>query len=689
MRTIRTYGSIALLVLSTFVFGCSDSTSGSTTTGSESADTSAEEEGGETSHGGESTGAICESTADCVDDDPCTLEVCEAGACAYYSAQLPGCSSPFDAALCKDDSECAQFAEGQGSCVTAYCDSDTKECRLDIPADGTACDDGDPCTEASTCLDGDCTAGTALTCDDGDACTDDNCIAEEEGCRNEAIDCADDNPCTTASCDSESGCVYTPVEGACDDGDLCTENDACVEGECVGEGSGCDDGNPCTIDACDADGNCTNTVEVGALCDDGNACTEEDACNEEALCAGVDAVCDDDNICTDSGCDPELGCVFTPNDADCGDGDPCNGLESCLEGACVTDSIPACGDGVTDDVCGEQCDDGNTNDGDGCSSVCVEEAPVACLTDADCDDTNVCTDTACTDGECAVSFNTAGCDDGDACTTDDACNAGTCGGDVANCDDEIECTADSCDAILGCSNVADDSLCDDGNECTADDCSEASGCLAFPLEGQPCDDGDACTSDDVCGLTVGGTAVCEGDIIEACGDAEPICSLVGAAGETVSCFFRIARGAEGYPGVPALQFNMSYDPAELTLENLYDEICPVPTSCFPVSVMGGSALSSGHTVSSSPGTPEACDGLVSILLSNISDPLATLSDAYIDEGGVLQGEPVFMEGKFILVQDASEEAPFQVFVDGIVASTSGAEPVSATIEDEVIISGTP
>ena len=35
--------------------------------------------------------------------------------------------------------------------------------------------------------------------------------------------------------------------------------------------------------------------------------------------------------------------------------------------------LPLCGDGVVDD--GEDCDDGNTVDGDGCSAVCTTEAP--------------------------------------------------------------------------------------------------------------------------------------------------------------------------------------------------------------------------------------------------------------------------------------------------------------------------
>ena len=53
-----------------------------------------------------------------------------------------------------------------------------------------------------------------------------------------------------------------------------------------------------------------------------------------------------------------------------------------------------CGDGVLD--AGEQCDDGNASDGDGCSAGCRIE----CASVADCHDTNPCTETRCRSGEC-------------------------------------------------------------------------------------------------------------------------------------------------------------------------------------------------------------------------------------------------------------------------------------------------
>lgn len=79
-----------------------------------------------------------------------------------------------------------------------------------------------------------------------------------------------------------------------------------------------------------------------------------------------------------------------------------------------------CGDGQR--VYPEDCDDGNTDNGDCCSSTCT--------------------------------FETGSCDDDDACTTADTCDgAGTCvGGAPPNCNDNDLCTQDSCDSGIGCVN---------------------------------------------------------------------------------------------------------------------------------------------------------------------------------------------------------------------------------------------
>lgn len=103
-----------------------------------------------------------------------------------------------------------------------------------------------------------------------------------------------------------NGCV-----GACDDGNLCTHSDRCVEGVCLGTPYSCDDENVCTEDACVGDGTCART-NTTASCDDGNAFTEGDQC-AEGTCQG--------NACGASG-------------TACCSGGACQGSLSCESGTC-------------------------------------------------------------------------------------------------------------------------------------------------------------------------------------------------------------------------------------------------------------------------------------------------------------------------------------------------------------------
>jgi hypothetical protein len=149
------------------------------------------------------------------------------------------------------------------------------------PGDSDAeCDDGNPCNGVETC--------NAGICADGDD-----------------LSCKDDNPCTSDVCDEQQGCMNEPVEGSCDDGDLCNGPDVCAAGVCVSDAPlDCDDANVCTLDFCDPDGGCFHTEATGS-------CT--DGCSTGAMCSG--------GICAGG---------FSPCDDVC---------ERCDEGACA----PACG----------------------------------------------------------------------------------------------------------------------------------------------------------------------------------------------------------------------------------------------------------------------------------------------------------------------------------------------------------
>ena len=153
-------------------------------------------------------------------------------------------------------------------------------------ADGTACDDGNPCTGSDTCQSGVCT-GTALTCTASDQCH------------------------VAGVCDTTTGLCSNPaaVDGTtCDDGDACTQTDSCQAGSCVGS-------NPvvCTaLDQCHSAGTCdtgtglcSNPAKTDSTpCDDGDACTTNDSCQSGVCTGGPALVCD-----TCQTCDSSLGCT--------------------------------------------------------------------------------------------------------------------------------------------------------------------------------------------------------------------------------------------------------------------------------------------------------------------------------------------------------------------------------------------
>ena len=351
--------------------------------------------------------SLCDDGVACNGVATCTIEVIPPPAGCTSGCEptlLPRCTPPPVTNLCDDADPC----NGVESCDTA-----SGRCVSTPPP----CDDGTVCNGIETCAGGACGAGTPLNCDDL-------------------------NPCTDDSCDAVQGCVHVFNVRPCDDGTLCTTNDACTLGVCRGK-------------------------EV--LCSDDNACNGFETCDPTTgTCVpGTPPVCDDANDCTNDSCDPAIGCQQIPNANACDDASLCTTNDSCRGGICTGD--PACDDGDKcngDELCDPgsgacspapaplNCDDGNTCTDDTC------QGPVGCvytnLTGPSCDDVSACTQgDACVNGAC---IGTAlPCDDGDACNGVEVCNPadGSCP-DVPdlNCDDSIACTVDSCDPALGCRHDA-------------------------------------------------------------------------------------------------------------------------------------------------------------------------------------------------------------------------------------------
>jgi hypothetical protein len=124
-------------------------------------------------------------------------------------------------------------------------------------------------------------------------------------------------------------------------------------------------------------------------------------------------------------------------------------------------------------------------------SVSGPACDLACLSDSDCNDGDVCNgDEVCADGSCQAGMP-LDCDDLDPCTSD-SCSGGFCVNDPLHCDDADACTADRCVAgtcvndpiIPCCGNLT----CEPGEDCTAESC--PSDCIGEdPVEQGVCGNG--------------------------------------------------------------------------------------------------------------------------------------------------------------------------------------------------------
>ena len=483
--------------------------------------------------------------------------------------------------------------------------------------------------------------------------------------------CDDGNACNgVESCDGPTSTCVAGVAPFCGDGT--------IDASC---GEVCDDGNTISGDGCNAA--CTSTEKCGngvkdpgEVCDDGNT-TPGDGCN---------AACTSTEICQNGFLDPGEECDIGPDvvgdacspdcktlslectvDADCSDDDVCTGAETCVLGSCKAGTALTCSDGVpcTKDVC-----DPVT----GCSSTPDDLA---------CSDDNDCTEDICDPvGGCQqfVVAPGAPCEDGNPCTTGDSCLGVTCkAGTAVDCSDGIDCTMDSCTAEGTCVNVANNDACDDGSPCTANACDALDGCYAIPLSAIPCSDGDPCTQNDAC---LDGACV-PGGPHPGCG-APPgyVCDLSGNTGDTVSCSIRVARQSDEDPSATGIEFAVDYDPAVMQLDNFYDDLCFAGFGCFETAVTGSGStpLSSGHTVSIAPTKVANWAGTGAVVVVNTSDPTVPLSEAWVDDLGVVQGEAELMRMKFKLLQDVSAAAPAKVELSELV----GADGEANTLVSEII-----
>ncbi|MBW2978372.1 DUF4215 domain-containing protein [Candidatus Woesearchaeota archaeon] len=100
---------------------------------------------------------------------------------------------------------------------------------------------------------------------------------------------------------------------------------------------------------------------------------EEQPCGNGILDYSLGEECDDGNLIDGDGCRSDCSLE------QCGDGVVDKPAEECDDGnnvdgdGCNFCLLPVCGDGILDYANGEECDDGNAVDGDGCRSDCSLE----------------------------------------------------------------------------------------------------------------------------------------------------------------------------------------------------------------------------------------------------------------------------------------------------------------------------
>jgi hypothetical protein len=354
-------------------------------------------------------GPECLITAECNDQNPCTVDSCEAEVCVHTpepTMLAPG------------------YIDIEDDCVEDRCEGG--ELVLDAPDDSEVPDNLNPCVVLS-CVSGEVATenvaegtacGNGLTCDGAGVCS---------GCT-DATQCPGmDDECQARTCDANGDCGLdltaqgTPVSTQ-------TDND-CQLTVCDGAGmteqqnDDTDpplDGGPCLIPGCD-NGTPIQTPEAQlTACGGGNVCTSNGMCVEcvtDAQCTSPET-CAGGGVANQCGCDPDPTPCATQS-ASCGSvSDGCGGTVQCGNaGACVSGG----------DVC-----QGNT--------CCTPMSP--------------CTGNNCgsVNDNCgqAVTCNCAGgsdiCQTGTCCTPDaDPCGmAGAeCGSVVDNCGQTVNCT-DTC-----------------------------------------------------------------------------------------------------------------------------------------------------------------------------------------------------------------------------------------------------
>ena len=436
----------------------------------------------------------------CNDSNACTTDACNTSTGCTHTNVTNGTSCN-DGNACTTPDTCqtgvciggpAPNCNDSNACTADACNTSTG-CTHTNVTNGTSCNDGNACTTSDTCQTGVCAGGPAPDCDDT-------------------------NACTTDACNTSTGCTHTNVTNgtACDDGNWCSSASSCQAGTCVGTGWTSCPGDQCNdAGSCDpGTGACIRPPKpAGTSCADWNQCNLNDQCDGNGNCSGSGTrVCNDGDPCTTDYCYPYVGCqtYSAPSETPCDDDNACTTIDHCQDGACVGTSPTTCtpldqchvagtcdpGTGVCSNPQkpdGTLCDNDSNlcTQGDECQAGVCTAGPAVTCTGA-----NQCKTCDPTEGTCSVDKSDGTfCDDGSACTQTDSCVRGNCSGS-----NPIVCTPSNNCHDVGTCNPAD-GTCSDPQKANGTSCSHGDPCWV----GESCQAGEctgggafACTSPGQC-----------------------------------------------------------------------------------------------------------------------------------------------------------------------------------------------
>ena len=343
---------------------------------------------------------------------------CEDNSCMFTAVVL-GCTDPdyceYDPNATVDDGSCVTLTTDPGTCNTDCLNGDIEDwdpiqCMcvvIEIPVLGCTNATADNYNSSATCDDGSC----EFSCPDPGNCDDGDCTNGVETWDGINCECVMNPVLETLGCTDSNYCEYDP-NATCDDGTCVTLNTDpgscntdCLAGNieswnpvtcecevistpvvgCTNPSScnynplaDCEDGTCITFDCCDT------LLNIGDVCDDGDANTENDTVQADCTCSG-DSIFD---------CPAFMLNIGDP--CDDGDSDTVDDVIQ-VDCSCSGEPVPC----LEVEECNEDCTQGDIEEFNAVLCICeiIEVSVVGC-TDPEADNYNP--NANCDDGTCIV-----------------------------------------------------------------------------------------------------------------------------------------------------------------------------------------------------------------------------------------------------------------------------------------------